>query len=68
MNKVDFYSFDATNDQELINSNTIALIPKNALKPHTMYRVSITMNITYVNDEQERGSKGVAVYHRGRRV
>ncbi|MGI6704239.1 MAG: stalk domain-containing protein [Clostridia bacterium] len=57
MNKVDFYSFDATNDQELINSNTIALIPKNALKPHTMYRVSITMNITYVNDEQEEAQK-----------
>lgn len=54
---VDFYSFDATNDPELPGSNAVALIPKSALKPRTTYRVSITLNITYANDEREEVKK-----------
>lgn len=52
-----FYSFDAVTDPELIHSNTVAIIPKITLKPRTVYRVNMTLNVTYTGDEQKEVKK-----------
>jgi uncharacterized protein YkwD len=53
----DFYRFDATNDSALVESNVIALIPKNALKPRTTYRVNAVIKVSYSDDTREEIKK-----------
>jgi uncharacterized protein YkwD len=53
MRSVDYYSFDATNDPQLADNNAVALIPKNALKPHTTYRVEVVMDVVYDEGDRE---------------
>ncbi len=53
MEELGFYSFDAENDSELLDSNTIALIPRKALKTRTVYKVNILFDVTYIDGETE---------------
>ena len=54
---VKFYRFDASNDPELDDNNTIVLVPERKLKPYTTYRVNMVMEIIYDENSREELKK-----------
>ncbi len=55
--ELDFYSFDSLRDSELLGSNAIALIPKDALAPGTTYKVNMVFDVIYGDGEKENIKK-----------